>query len=200
MVESACLNIANWPTPVPGSTLELPLLGSVLNVALPLKGQAQYPTRTTLVTNSTTTNSKLSSSPLSILTSTTLPPPILPATHPLTPLSLLLFSPQSSSPISISPTSLSNSPNQNSTTIASSGGGIGFSKLLLIWELLVLEEPLLIHVNDPKTGSELLYHLRNLIRPVSKAIYTSPPDSAHRYGVGADQSEAYVRRYLLKGN
>ncbi|KDQ13515.1 hypothetical protein BOTBODRAFT_133411 [Botryobasidium botryosum FD-172 SS1] len=35
MLESACHNISNWPDPVPGSTLELGFLGSVINVELP---------------------------------------------------------------------------------------------------------------------------------------------------------------------
>ncbi|GAA5997340.1 hypothetical protein JCM5350_004135, partial [Sporobolomyces pararoseus] len=150
MVESACLNISSWPPPNPGSTLELPLLGSVLNVALPLPNQAQYPTLSTPTTKN-------------LLNSTSLPPPILPATHPLTPLCLLLLSPQSQAIASSSSSSnSSNSPTPNSSTANS----IGFTKLLLLWELLVLEEPLLVFVNDPKTGSELLAHLRNLIRPM----------------------------------
>ncbi|KAG6817261.1 hypothetical protein H0H87_010922 [Tephrocybe sp. NHM501043] len=36
MLEAACQNIATWPDPVPGATLELGLLGSVLRLALPL--------------------------------------------------------------------------------------------------------------------------------------------------------------------
>lgn len=31
-LEAACYNIARWPAPVPGQTLNLPLLGAVLQV------------------------------------------------------------------------------------------------------------------------------------------------------------------------
>ncbi|TKA50564.1 hypothetical protein B0A53_06055 [Rhodotorula sp. CCFEE 5036] len=44
MVETACRNIASWPDLTPGTTLELPFLGSVLTVAIPLSPhQVQLP-------------------------------------------------------------------------------------------------------------------------------------------------------------
>ncbi|GAA5905596.1 uncharacterized protein JCM6883_005382 [Sporobolomyces salmoneus] len=163
MVESACLNIASWPPYREGSTLELPLLGSVLNVEIPLPFQAQYPkVLPSIVVPArvpTPSSTKPPTPALSILTSTTTTPRILPATHPLTPLSVLLFSPRTPNP---SPASSTNA----TLTPTSGGGGLSFTKLLLIWELLVLEEPLLVYVSDPKSGSELLCHLRNLIRPI----------------------------------
>ncbi|GAA5939766.1 uncharacterized protein JCM15063_005280 [Sporobolomyces koalae] len=138
MVESACLNMAAWPAPVPGATLELPLLGTVLNVTLPLPYQAQYPL-------SNTPTPVLPRSSSSLVTSTTTQIPAIPASHPLTPLSLLLF---------------------GEAVAALQTPTIGFSKLLVIWELLVLGEPLVIYTNDPKTGSDLVAHLKNLIRPI----------------------------------
>ncbi|GAA5877787.1 hypothetical protein JCM16303_000237 [Sporobolomyces ruberrimus] len=157
MVESACLNIAAWPEPIPGTNLELPLLGTVLNVSLPLPYQAQYPTTPTQPPPPIASTSGSGTGTLSILTSTTIPILFLPATQPLTPLCLLLFSPQSLI-----------SPSLSTSTPGGTGGsaGIGFTKLLLIWELLVLEEPLLVYSNDPKSGSEVLTHFKNLIRPI----------------------------------
>ncbi|GAA5872037.1 hypothetical protein JCM3774_006588 [Rhodotorula dairenensis] len=43
MVETACHNIASWPDLAPGTSLELPFLGSVLTVAFPLSHQVQLP-------------------------------------------------------------------------------------------------------------------------------------------------------------
>ncbi|GAA5849367.1 hypothetical protein JCM5353_005308 [Sporobolomyces roseus] len=137
MVESACLNIAAWPDPTPGATLELPLLGTVLTFTLPLPYQAQYPSIPSAPSPS-------SSTPAAPPPPSTIRPLSIPATHPLTPLSFLLFSPQS----------------------ASSTNQVGFTKLLLIWELLVLGESLLLFSSDPKTGSDLVAHFKNLIRPI----------------------------------
>jgi len=136
-------NIAR-PDPTPGATLELPLLGSVLTVTLPLPYQAQYP-------SIPSAPSPAPPIPPAPPPPSTIRPLSIPATHPLTPLSFLLFSSQSPS-----------STNQ-----------VGFTKLLLIWELLVLGESLLIYCQDPKTGSELIAHFKNLIRPV-RSVLPSP--------------------------
>lgn len=45
-------------------------------------------------------------------------------------------------------------------------GPVGFTKLLLLWELLVLGEPVLVFSNEPRVGAEAVEHLRRLIRPV----------------------------------
>ena len=41
MLEAFCQDVTNWPAPETGATLSLPVLGSVLDVALPLATQAQ---------------------------------------------------------------------------------------------------------------------------------------------------------------
>ncbi|KAI6155086.1 hypothetical protein BKA82DRAFT_996737 [Pisolithus tinctorius] len=41
MLETGCHNVANWPSPSPGSTLELGFLGSVLHVELPTSIDSQ---------------------------------------------------------------------------------------------------------------------------------------------------------------
>ncbi len=44
--------------------------------------------------------------------------------------------------------------------------GLTLSRLLLLWELVLLGEPILIFSADPRAGADLVTHLRNLIRPV----------------------------------
>ncbi|KAK4046731.1 hypothetical protein OIV83_005836 [Microbotryomycetes sp. JL201] len=127
MVEAACHNIASWPDPASGLSLELPLLGSVLSISMPLGNRAQWPPPPAKLT-------KKIGSPL-------LNPAIsfIPASIPLTPLSTALH------------------------------GTLSFSRILLLWELVLLGEPILISAPDPRTGADLVHHLRNLIRPVSLA-------------------------------
>ncbi|BGP19314.1 hypothetical protein JCM10213v2_007403 [Rhodosporidiobolus nylandii] len=162
MVESACYNISAWPDPIPGSTLDLPLLGTVLTFALPLPSQAQFPSLPPLsasLTSSVTPRGGRRAAtyplhpPSPFLSSAafappTGPPPVLPAALPLTPLCALLFPPFS--------------PSGNASGKV---GAVGFTKLLLLWELLVLGEPLLVYVRGPREGAEVVEGLRRLVLP-----------------------------------
>ncbi|KAL8287038.1 hypothetical protein RQP46_004044 [Phenoliferia psychrophenolica] len=114
VVEAACHNIASWPDLIEGATLDLPLLGTIQTVAIPLAGQPQWssPTKPNLQ-------------------------PVIQATLPLTPLSTSFHA-----------------------------NVLSFSKILLLWELVLLGEPVLVFASDPRTGSDLVHHLRNLIRPI----------------------------------
>ncbi|KAM0791909.1 hypothetical protein ACM66B_004163 [Microbotryomycetes sp. NB124-2] len=127
MVEAACHNIANWPDPTSGLSLELPILGSVLSMSMPLGNRAQWPPPPAKL------DKKLGSQLMNPYV------PLLPATVPLTPLSTALH------------------------------GTLSFSRILLLWELVLLGEPILISAPDPRTGADLVHHLRNLIRPISLA-------------------------------
>ncbi|KAF8969105.1 hypothetical protein BDZ97DRAFT_264108 [Flammula alnicola] len=72
MLEAACHNIATWPDPTPGSTVELGFLGSVLHVEIPHSIDAQQ------VTETSSFNEKYS--PTSHILATTapfVPPPLL---------------------------------------------------------------------------------------------------------------------------
>lgn len=190
MVETACHNIASWPDPTPGATLELPFLGSVLTVALPLPSQAQFPSPSSATplsppAGSTTTSSSSSSlsrrpslsaraagrgaaapppppptpsawhlsRPAAHLPLLTGPPSILPASLPPTPLSLLLFAPCGG---------------PGDATPAGEIGPAGYSKLLLLWELVALGEPLLVWASEPRVGAEVVEALRALIKPVRR--------------------------------
>ncbi|GAA5865062.1 hypothetical protein JCM8547_007700 [Rhodosporidiobolus lusitaniae] len=184
MVESACYNIASWPDPTPGTTLELPFLGSVLTVSLPLPSQAQFPPPPPPGSSSASSMSPrgarrafthpppssqppspfLSAAAWTPSPSSTLPPPVLPASLPLTPLCVLLFPPYSGSP-------------------GGGGGGkigpIGFTKLLLLWELVLLGESLLVFSNEPRVGAEVVEHLTRLVRPVKFAGDARPYAHVH---------------------
>ncbi|GJN93678.1 hypothetical protein Rhopal_006735-T1 [Rhodotorula paludigena] len=213
MVETACHNIASWcvarrprrgvlsflqsdrvliffiprehrPDPTPGTTVELPFLGSVLTVSLPLPSQAQFP----LLSPSTPSRRTSLSSPrlsptllrtprrgatsslppshgppspflspsswhsaraASHLPALTGPPAVLPAALPLTPLCLLLFPPYRPAP-----------------ERAHEIGDVGYTKLVLLWELVVLGEPLLVWSSEPRVGAEVVEALKALIKPI----------------------------------
>ncbi|BGP34668.1 hypothetical protein JCM10296v2_006490 [Rhodotorula toruloides] len=183
MVETACHNIASWPDPSPGATVDLPFLGSVLTAVLPLPSQAQFPLPATgsplpythapspflsqqdwQASRSSPSSAVMQKRPS--LPPVTGPPAVLPASLPLTPLCLLLFPPPTSASLSsglLSPSSPS--PSLSISKI----GEVGFSKLLLLWELLVLGEPLLIWSGDAKVAGDVLEHLRCLVRPIPLA-------------------------------
>ncbi|GAA5847179.1 hypothetical protein JCM9279_006124 [Rhodotorula babjevae] len=188
MVETACHNIASWPDPTPGATLELPFLGSVLTVSLPLPSQAQFP----LPAPSSSAGSSPSSAPLRRTPSSapiapptpaawhlsrgaahlplvTGPPAILPASLPSTPLCVLLFPPAS-------PTSTSGS---SSSTSLGEIGPVGYSKLLLLWELVALGEPLLVWAAEPRVGAEVVEALKALIKPIPFAGDVRPYFHVH---------------------
>ncbi|KPV73812.1 uncharacterized protein RHOBADRAFT_45103 [Rhodotorula graminis WP1] len=185
MVETACHNIASWPDPTPGATLELPFLGSVLTVSIPLPSQAQFPLPASA---SSSKGNSPSSAPLRRTPSAapalpptpaawhlsrgathlpllTGPPSILPASLPSTPLCLLLFPPASSS----SPTSSGHGEI----------GPVGYSKLLLLWELVALGEPLLVWAAEPRVGAEVVEALKALIKPIPFAGDVRPYFHVH---------------------
>ncbi|GAA6050976.1 hypothetical protein JCM3770_005351 [Rhodotorula araucariae] len=151
MVETACYNIASWPDPTPGSTLELPFLGSVLTVALPLPAQAQFPLPVTHPPSPFLTPAAWHASRQSAhLPALTGPPRILAASLPPTPLCLLLFPPAA----------------PRATTNKGDVGPVGYSKLLLLWELALLGEPLLVWAGEPRVAAEVVEALCALVRPI----------------------------------
>ncbi|GAA6003056.1 uncharacterized protein JCM10292_000315 [Rhodotorula paludigena] len=183
MVETACHNIASWPDPTPGTTVELPFLGSVLTVSLPLPSQAQFPLPSPSTPSRTSlSNPRLSPTLLrtprrgatsslppshgppspflspaswhsarasSHLPALTGPPAVLPAALPLTPFCLLLFPPYRPAP-----------------ERAAEIGDVGYTKLVLLWELVVLGEPLLVWSSEPRVGAEVVEALKALIKPI----------------------------------
>jgi len=171
MVESACHNIAAWsanlraravgpatlahkltrprsvltsqcrPDLSEGSVIDLPFLGVVQSMAVPMGNQPQWAvppiqpkpglTVPPIVSGQVKVRLKASRTTL-----TTRPAVQIPCTLPLTPLSVSFHT------------------------------GLSLSRLLLLWELVLLGEPILIFSADPRAGADLVTHLRNLIRPV----------------------------------
>ncbi|KDE04606.1 hypothetical protein MVLG_04986 [Microbotryum lychnidis-dioicae p1A1 Lamole] len=127
MVETACYNIASWPDLLPGATLDYPFLGVVHSVSIPIDSQPQWLKPLASISGKV---------PQLKSPSVGGPVPIIPASSPLTPLSVALHD------------------------------TLSFSKILLLWELVLLGDPILISTSDPRTGSELVHHLKNLIRPI----------------------------------
>lgn len=82
----------------------------------------------------------------------------IPASLPPTPLSLLL----SPSPPSSSLSKSTRTPN------------ISFTKLLLLWELVLLGEPILVVSGNPREGGEVVEWLRSCIRPASQLFFLIP--------------------------
>ncbi|BGP42757.1 hypothetical protein JCM10449v2_006769 [Rhodotorula kratochvilovae] len=189
MVETACYNIASWPDPTPGATLELPFLGSVLTAALPLPSQAQFPLPSSapspLLPHSSSSARRAPATlppthpPSPFLTpaawhasrqsahlpALTGPPQLLAASLPATPLSLLLFPP--------------GSPAAAGGAKQGEVGEVGYSKLLLLWELVLLGEPLLVWASEPRVAGEVVEALRGLIRPIPFAGDARPYFHVH---------------------
>lgn len=239
------------PDLVPGSTLELPFLGSVLTVSVPLRHQPQFPSSFTSGTLSFTSlpythppSPFLSHQAWSASNRPGADPPSrkrriaaatsssasaddglaaaggggLPASLPLTPLCTLLFAPSPPGPNGLSrsshltapgdvgrpdlsPSFLRKSPSLGHASLSSSSaaaaasssstsssplGSVDFSTLVVLWELMVLGEPVLVWSGDPKTGSEVVEWLKALIRPVRslEREWSCARSPAHVFPVG----------------
>ncbi|GAA6027016.1 hypothetical protein JCM8202_004625, partial [Rhodotorula sphaerocarpa] len=236
MVETACHNIASWPDLVPGTTVELPFLGSVLTVSVPLPHQVQlprplsrasphlpytHPPSPFLSQQAWTASDRPGAPPRRRRRAATVSNGAaaaavdeaegLPASLPLTPLCTLLFTPgpealaaeaakrraaagleggggggtarsaimrkspslgsTSTSPslpfsAATASTSALSASASSSSSSSSPLGAIDFSSLLVLWEILVLGEPLMVWSGDPRTGSEAVEALKALIRPI----------------------------------
>ncbi|POW16866.1 hypothetical protein PSTT_01047 [Puccinia striiformis] len=180
-IDQAFHNILTWPDPTPGSNLELNFMGQDHKFIIPLLNQAQildpkvnYPLAIQSKTNTNTSNAG---------GSTTIPKPnsssstkseiteyhVL-ASNPTTYLSYILFGSNptltttttllSSSPSGSNPSGLSNSHHSSSSTST-----LSISSLWLLWEILILAEPLVVFGNTPDIVSDTVLHLKNLIRP-----------------------------------
>ncbi|POW21147.1 hypothetical protein PSHT_02728 [Puccinia striiformis] len=174
--------ILTLPDPTPGSNLELNFMGQDHKFIIPLLNQAQildpkvnYPLAIQPKTNTNTSNAG---------GSTTIPKPnsssstkseiteyhVL-ASNPTTYLSYILFGSNptltttttllSSSPSGSNPSGLSNSHHSSSSTST-----LSISSLWLLWEILILAEPLVVFGNTPDIVSDTVLHLKNLIRPI----------------------------------
>ncbi|KAI5478196.1 hypothetical protein MNV49_005363 [Pseudohyphozyma bogoriensis] len=139
-LEAAVRNIASWPDPTPGTSLELPFLGTARTFELPLRGRPQWYNPLSggggggAGRRSASGSSSLKSSTSSILPSL---PPMVPSSLPLLPLSSTFLSTH-----------------------------LSFSKIILLWELVLLGEPVVVFGGDVRTGSELVEGMRGFVRPI----------------------------------
>ncbi|GAA5989022.1 hypothetical protein JCM10908_006273 [Rhodotorula pacifica] len=67
---------------------------------------------------------------------------------------------------SLSLSSSSSPSTAASSSTATATGALDFSTLVVLWELLVLGEPLLVWSGEPRVGSEVVEGLKALIRPI----------------------------------
>ncbi|CDZ98589.1 Uncharacterized conserved protein [Phaffia rhodozyma] len=142
VLEAACQEIASWPPPTPSASLSLPFLGSTFNVQLPSPNQS---TQLSLGPVARVPSSD------SLPSAPSLPVPIsgrtmLPHARALRTSGVILASLPSIPPLILL--------------------GKILSSIWLIWECLILAEPILIIAPDPKSCSELVWWLRDWIRPL----------------------------------
>ncbi|EPQ27383.1 uncharacterized protein PFL1_04922 [Pseudozyma flocculosa PF-1] len=163
MFEAFANDIISWPSPQPGSVLTLPLLGSILTAAIPFGQQAQNSPNAELYAPSP-------ASPLSLRNTATmtirsrsrsqqgnreLPEPLIGPGGPLL--------------ASIPGTSLFDTFKE------------GLADLWLLWECVLLAEPILVIGPDPKVVSEAVWHMLDLIRPIPYAGDFRPYFHIHDY-------------------
>ncbi|KAN0065594.1 hypothetical protein ACQY0O_000717 [Thecaphora frezii] len=166
MLEAFANDVVGWPSPQPGSVLTLPLLGSILTAAIPFGQQAQNSPSGDLYTPSS------SPSPLNLRSAATmtirtrsrpqqgnreLPEPLMAPGGPL----------------------LASIP--STTLFDTFKEGLLLPDLWLLWECILLAEPILVIGPDPKVVSEAVWHMLDLIRPIPYAGDFRPYFHIHDY-------------------
>ncbi len=152
MLEAFAREVMNWPAPEPGATLSLPVLGSVLDVSIPIGAQFQ---------GDAASNAYIPS-----------------ATNPSIAMSLLSKKKvaQSGKPLAPEPI-LASIP---STYLIDTFREC-LPDLWLLWESMLLADPILVIGPEPKACSEAVWHLLDLIRPVPFAGDFRPYFHMHDY-------------------
>ncbi|TKY90668.1 hypothetical protein EX895_000666 [Sporisorium graminicola] len=178
MFEAFANDIMSWPPPQPGTILTLPLLGSILTAAIPFGQQPQNspnavestPMLTSLSGSSTHSSggggfrtatmtirsrSRQASSNGGAGNSRELPEPLIGPEGPLL--------------ASIPATSLFETFKE------------ALADLWLLWECVLLAEPILVIAPEPKIASEAVWHMLDLIRPIPYAGDFRPYFHIHDY-------------------
>lgn len=143
------MDIASWPDPTPGADLELVFLGQQHKCIIPITHQVQILEPKLRGFESSSVNfstpplaesrhgpNKLKEIEYQVL-----------ASNPTTYLSYILFGPNLLNP----------STNQPLLSV---------STLWMLWEILILAEPLVVYGSTPDIVSDTVLHLKNLIRPI----------------------------------
>ncbi|KAA1095800.1 hypothetical protein PGTUg99_031568 [Puccinia graminis f. sp. tritici] len=156
-LETAFQNIMSWPDPTPGAELELTFLGQDHKFIIPLPNQAQIPDPKTNFPLLKAASGSLTG-PQSLQYMNPLDYHVL-ASNPTTYLSYILFG---SNPNTSSSSSSPASSALNSSAVST----LSVSDLWLLWEILILGEPLVVFGATPDIVSDTILHLKNLIRPI----------------------------------
>lgn len=152
-LEAFSRDVHNWPPPEPGARLHLAMLGSVLSVDLPLQSQFQ----TSLAAEARIVQN--------------------------------LNAPgKARSGLHVKPDSLSRRGSEEEPILASIPSTPLFDlfresldDLWLLWECLLLADPILVVGPDPRICSEAVWHLLDLIRPIPFAGDFRPFFTIHDY-------------------
>ena len=143
----ACKNINTWPAPIPGTTYDLPLYDYTLRTRIPQIGEntgfEMYLGNNNLTDKNTTKNSSLSSSPKSSTKNNADP---------------------SKNNSNISEVCLI--PKLADTPIWSTQLRHIIPHLQVLWELTLLNEPLVLIANHPVASSECVLAILSLIQPL----------------------------------
>ncbi|KAH7105578.1 hypothetical protein BKA62DRAFT_754732 [Auriculariales sp. MPI-PUGE-AT-0066] len=150
MLETACHNIANWPAPALGVTVELGFLGAVYTVALPKDRDGPQFVETAFGSNFDASHQLLASLPLLLASSRT---------------------------VSATPQPGALLPHGTETLLALSRSIL--PSLWSMWECLVLCEPLLVYGPSPAVTSGFIWWLRDLIRPLPSTLDFRPYFTVH---------------------
>lgn len=169
MFEAFAHDIMSWPAPQPGTILTLPLLGSIITAAIPFGQQPQNsPNAESAATVASTTTaggfmhtatasirSRSRQSSANGVINRELPEPLIGPEGPLL--------------ASIPSTSLFNTFRE------------ALGDLWLLWECVLLAEPILVIAPEPKIASEAVWHMLDLIRPIPYAGDFRPYFHIHDY-------------------
>lgn len=176
MLEAFANDVMSWPAPQPGTILTLPLLGSILTAAIPFGQQPQNspnaesaPMQSLSLSASNTNSStggfrhtatmtirsRSRQSSANGSTNRQLPEPLIGPEGPLL--------------ASIPATSLFETFKE------------ALADLWLLWECVLLAEPILVIAPEPKIASEAVWHMLDLIRPIPYAGDFRPYFHIHDY-------------------
>ncbi|CAO1627971.1 unnamed protein product [Parajaminaea phylloscopi] len=171
ILESFCSSVTKWPNPSPGATLPLPLFGSVLWAALPLGRQSQS---STAADASETTLPKMASSlSLASLSRGSLGRQTSSAGSGVSRPAASMSLPGSSEEEPI----LASIPLTPLVSVFKEA----LADMWMIWECVLLAEPILVMGPDPRTSSEAVWHLLDICRPIPHAGDFRPFFTIHDY-------------------
>ncbi|KAE8740694.1 hypothetical protein FOCC_FOCC013785 [Frankliniella occidentalis] len=137
-IEVACSEIDRWPSPIPGETVSLPLLGMIIQTHIPSnnsKTNGHSPTALTPTTEDVGINS---SSPL---------PGPFPVEGPASSMSVTVL------------------PTPHEVNLFNCFSGV-VSHIHLLWELVLTAEPLVVMASLPTTCSDMVQALVSIITPL----------------------------------